>query len=79
LDRVALGVGVEREVGTWTEPSPLQSNGLPFVHPRFTGQGLISDASLLQSGEVVPVDTGVLSGHLRSAMPMGLQMVRFGR
>jgi len=60
-------------------PSPLQSNGLPFVHPRFTGQGLISDESLLQSGEVVPVDTRVLSGHLRSAMPMGLQMVRFGR
>ena len=24
-------------------PSPLQSNGLPFVYSRFTGQGLITD------------------------------------
>ena len=58
-------------------PSPLQSNGLPFVHPRFTGQGL-ADEALLQSGEVVPVNTQVLSGRYRSRMPMGLQVVDFG-
>ena len=60
-------------------PSPLQSNGLPFVHPRFEGQGLVTDESLLQSGEVVPVDAQAMSGRIRSAMPMGLQVVRFGR
>jgi len=59
-------------------PSPLQSNGLPFVHPRFTGQGLVTDEALLQSGEVVPVDTQVLAGRFRSRMPMGLQVVDFG-
>ena len=58
-------------------PSPLQSNGLPFVHPRFTGQGL-ADEALLQSGEVVPINTQVLRGKFRSAMPMGLQVVDFG-
>jgi hypothetical protein len=59
-------------------PSPLQSNGLPFVHERFTGQGLVTDESLLQSGEVVPIDTQVLDGKCRSRMPVGLQVVDFG-
>ena len=59
-------------------PSPLQSNGLPFVHPRFRGQGLVTDEALLQSGEVVPVNTQVLSGRFRSRMPVGLQVVDFG-
>jgi murein DD-endopeptidase MepM/ murein hydrolase activator NlpD len=60
-------------------PSPLQSNGLPFVHPRFSGQGLVTDESLLQSGEVVPVDSKVLDGRFRAQMPMGLQVVDFPR
>ena len=47
------------------------------MHPRFTGQGL-ADETLLQSGEVVPINTQVLSGKFRSAMPMGLQVVDFG-
>ena len=59
-------------------PSPLQSNGLPFVHTRFTGEGLITDESVLQSGEVVPVDAQALSGPFRKQMPMGLQVVDFG-
>ena len=59
-------------------PSPLQSNGLPFVHTRFTGEGLVTDESLLQSGEVVPVDAQALSGPFRKQMPMGLQVVDFG-
>ena len=59
-------------------PSPLQSNGLPFVHPRFTGEGHVSDESLLQTGAVVPIDRNLLDGRFRSAMPMGMQVVRFG-
>jgi len=59
-------------------PSPLQSNGLPFVHPRFRGQGLVTDEALLVSGAVTPIDTQVLSGRFRSSMPMGLQVVDFG-
>ncbi|HEY8582841.1 MAG TPA: M23 family metallopeptidase [Capillimicrobium sp.] len=59
-------------------PSPLQSNGLPFVHTGFTGTGQVSDESLLQSGEVVPIDANVLDGTFRERMPMGLQVVDFG-
>ena len=59
-------------------PSPLQSNGLPFVHPRFTGQGL-ADEALLQSGQVVPIDRQRLAGRFRARMPLGLQVVDFGR
>jgi len=59
-------------------PSPLQSNGLPFVHRRFTGQGLVTDEQLLQTGAVVPIDPAVLDGRFRSRMPMGLQVVDFG-
>jgi hypothetical protein len=60
-------------------PSPLQSNGLPFVHPRFTGQGLVTDEAALQSDEVVPIDRQVLDGSFRLRMPMGLQVADFGR
>ena len=60
-------------------PSPLQSNGLPFVHPRFSGQGLVTDEAPLQSGAVVPVDRQVLDGTFRAQMPMGLQVVDFAR
>lgn len=59
-------------------PSPLQSNGLPFVHPRFRGQGLVTDEALLASGAVTPIDSQVLSGRFRTSMPMGLQVVDFG-
>ena len=38
----------------------------------------LADEALLQSGEVVPVNTQVLSGRFRSRMPMGLQVVDFG-
>jgi hypothetical protein len=60
-------------------PSPLQSNGLPFVHPRFTGQGLVTDEQLLVSGEVTPIDRQALAGKFRLRMPMNLQAVDFGR
>jgi murein DD-endopeptidase MepM/ murein hydrolase activator NlpD len=59
-------------------PSPLRSNGLPFVHPCFKGQGLVTDEALLASGAVTPIDTQVLSGRFRSSMPMGLQVVDLG-
>lgn len=60
-------------------PSPLQSNGLPFVHPRFTGQGLVTDEQALVSGDVVPIDRQVVDGSFRRRIPMSLQVVDFGR
>ena len=60
-------------------PSPLQSNGLPFVYSRFTGRGHVTDEEALASGAVVPIDSGDLVGRFRDRMPMGLQVVDFGR
>jgi hypothetical protein len=60
-------------------PSPLQSNGLPFVYTRFTGQGLIRDERALVDGEVVPIDSDVLAGEFRDRMPMGNQVIDFPR
>lgn len=58
-------------------PSPLQSNGLPFVFRRFAGTGHVTDEALLQSGDVVPIDPDDLAGTFRKAMPMGLQVNDF--
>ena len=60
-------------------PSPLQSNGLPFVYSRFTGQGLITDEAALLGGQVTPIDDKVLAGKFRARMPLGNQVVDFGR
>ena len=59
-------------------PSPLQSNGLPFVYSRFTGQGLVTDEAALVSGQVVPIDSKVLAGDFRHRMPLGNQVIDFG-
>ena len=59
-------------------PSPLQSNGLPFVHPRFTGEGRVTDNAALASGAVTPVDPDALAGSFRSTMPLGDQVIDFG-
>ena len=58
-------------------PSPLQSNGLPFVHRRFTGQGVVTDESCSErSGHAGRPRT--LTGPTRRRMPMNLQVVDFG-
>lgn len=59
-------------------PSPLQSNGLPFVYSKFTGQGRVTDEAALVSGEVTPIDRDSLAGEFRDRMPLGLQVVDFG-
>ena len=46
--------------------------------PPLHGPGPVTDEALLQSGEIVPVNTQVLRGRFRSVMPMGLQVVDFG-
>jgi hypothetical protein len=59
--------------------SPLQSNGLPFVFGRFSGQGHITDPDKLQSGDPVNVDSSTESGSYRNRMPLGDQVVNFGK
>ena len=58
-------------------PSPLLSNGLPFVFTKFTGEGVVTDGNALQKFEVTPVDTTALTGAHTKEMPMNLQVVAF--
>jgi hypothetical protein len=64
-------------------PSPLQSNGLPFVFTRFTGQGLVTDEVVFGDttkpvAPVAAVDRDRLSGPHQDQLPLNLQIVDFG-
>ena len=59
-------------------PSPLLSNGLPFVFTHFTGEGRVTDGQALQKFEVAPVDTSALTGTHDKEMPLNLEVVAFG-
>lgn len=59
-------------------PSPLQSNGLPFVFTGVTGEGRVTDLDALVAGEVTLIDPWALDGAFRHRMPLGLQVVDFG-
>jgi len=58
-------------------PSPLLSNGLPFVFTEFTGEGRVTDGEALQKFEVTPVDTSALTGTHKNEMPLNLEVVAF--
>jgi hypothetical protein len=60
-------------------PSPLLSNGLPFVFTRFTGEGRVTDEVALATAQVTPVDTTALAGTHTKEMPLDLEVVGFGR
>ena len=57
-------------------PSPLQSNGVPFVFTKMTGQGTVSDIASLQTGAPAVIDPG-FSGTHRDEMPLNNQVVKF--
>lgn len=59
-------------------PSPLQSNGVPFVYTRFRNEGWMSNGDQLQSGAVAQIDGSVRSGAFRRAMPLGFDVLDFG-
>jgi murein DD-endopeptidase MepM/ murein hydrolase activator NlpD len=59
-------------------PSPLLSNGLPFVFDQFTGEGLVTDEPALTALQPAPVDTAALSGTHQNEMPLNLEVVGFG-
>ena len=60
-------------------PSPLQSNGLPFVFKRFTGQGHITNGDELQTDADLQIDTDTEAGPFRDRMPLGFQVIDFGK
>ncbi len=59
-------------------PSPLQSNGLPFVHPSFTGEGTVTNIGPIQEGATATIDPDALAGPMRRSMPLNNQVVDFG-
>jgi len=60
-------------------PSPLQSNGLPFVHPRFSSRGLLTNLPGVSAGQVAQISDSGLAGTFRRRMPLNDQVVGFGR
>jgi len=58
-------------------PSPLQSNGLPFVFSRMRGGGLITDPAVLPTGAPVTIDRPAFAGVRRDQMPLDNQVIRF--
>ena len=58
-------------------PSPLLSNGLPYVFTSFTGQGRITDEQPLFTGGVSNVDPAVWAGPHKNELPLNLEVVSF--
>jgi hypothetical protein len=58
-------------------PSPLVSNGLPYVFSAFTGQGMLKDEKPLFTGGKVSVDEHALAGPLKDQLPLNDQVVSF--
>jgi len=59
-------------------PSPLQSNGVPFVHPRFGSRGMLTNLPGISAGEVAQISNPGLAGRFRRRMPLNQQVVDFG-
>ena len=58
-------------------PSPLVSNGLPYVFTSFTGEGRVTDEDPLFKGGVVPIDKDALAGPHENELPLADQIVAF--
>ncbi|MFZ0397977.1 MAG: M23 family metallopeptidase [Methyloceanibacter sp.] len=58
-------------------PSPLVSNGLPYVFTGFTGQGRVTDEQPLWTGSAVTIDKDALAGPHKDQLPLADQVVSF--
>jgi hypothetical protein len=58
-------------------PSPLVSNGLPYVFSAFTGEGRLVDEQPLFTGGSVTIDKDALSGPRTNAYPLLDQVLSF--
>ena len=62
-------------------PSPLRSNGLPFVFDHVEGQGALTDIDALESPSAtakVAVDPATRAGGHDDEMPLGADLLTFG-
>ena len=60
-------------------PSPLRSNGLPYVFTSFNGQGVVTSEDALLQGAVVPIDRSAMSDPHHDELPLNLEVVSFPR
>jgi len=58
-------------------PSPLKSNGLPYVFTKFTGQGVVTDEAPALKGEPTQVDSTFLTGPHFNQIPLDFQIISF--
>ena len=58
-------------------PSPLVSNGLPYVFTSFTGQGIVKDTEPLLTGGQAVVDESALAGPHKNQLPLNDELVSF--
>jgi murein DD-endopeptidase MepM/ murein hydrolase activator NlpD len=58
-------------------PSPLLSNGLPFVFTSFVGQGVLRDEKPLFTGRAVNIDMSALAGVHKNQFPLNDEVVSF--
>jgi hypothetical protein len=58
-------------------PSPLRSNGLPFVFTSFEDQGVLRDEKPLFAGGEVNIDKSALSGAHKNQLPLNDEVVSF--
>lgn len=58
-------------------PSPLQSNGLPFVYTKFSGSGQGTNVPEIQAGAPLNIDASKLKGKYENRMPLNDQLINF--
>jgi murein DD-endopeptidase MepM/ murein hydrolase activator NlpD len=58
-------------------PSPLVSNGLPYVFTSFEGQGVLRDEKPLSTGGEVNIDKNALAGPHKNQLPLNNEVVSF--
>jgi hypothetical protein len=58
-------------------PSPLLSNGVPYVFTSFTGEGRVTDEDPLFKGGTVTIDKDALAGPHENELPLADQVVAF--
>lgn len=60
-------------------PSPLLSNGLPYVFTGFNVDGRVTDEEPLFKGSTVTIEKMALSGPFEDRLPLNDQVVDFPR
>jgi hypothetical protein len=58
-------------------PSPLASDGLPFVFTSFTGQGVVTDLGPVFAGQMAPMNESALVGGHVNELPLDNQVITF--